>query len=53
MLAMHTGNAMRQNGQLVPGLPQGLGAPLQPINFNNASALIGQVAQVFSVPGAK
>lgn len=53
MLAMHTGNTSRVNGKYQVGLPQGIGQPLQPLNFSNMTAIIGQVAEVFAVPGSK
>lgn len=53
MLAMHTGNVQKINGQYQVGLPQGLGAPLQPLNYSNMTATIGQVAKVFTIAQAK
>jgi hypothetical protein len=53
MLAMHIGNVQKVNGQYKVGLPQGIGQPLQPLNFSNMTAVIGQVAGVFAVPQAR
>jgi hypothetical protein len=54
MLAIHTGNAMRQNGNYVVGLPPGLGAPLQPINVQTLEKeLMAQISQVFATPQAQ
>jgi hypothetical protein len=54
MLAIHTGNAMRQNGSYVTGLPPGLGSPLQPVNVQTLEKnLMAQIAAVFGTAGAK
>lgn len=53
MLAMHQGNAQRRNGVYQVGLPPGLGKPLQPLNYTNSQAVIGDIAKIFSVPQAK
>lgn len=53
MVAMHTGNAQRLNGQYVVGLPPGLGASLQPVNYNNMAAVTGGIAAIFAAPQAR
>lgn len=53
MLAMHTGNAMRQQGRYVTGLPAGIGNPLEPLNLSTMIAATGDIAKVFAVPGQK
>lgn len=53
MLDIHTGNAMRQNGDYVSGIVSGLGKPLEPVNNTNMTTVMGDVAKVFAVPQAK
>lgn len=53
MVALHTGNAMRQNGAYTVGLPPGLGPPLQPLNYDNNTAVTGGLAAVFVNPQTK
>jgi hypothetical protein len=53
MIALHTGNAQRINGQYVVGLPPGLGPPLQPVNYNNMAAITGGIAAIFAQPQAR
>jgi hypothetical protein len=50
MIALHTGNAQRVNGQYVIGLPPGLGATLQPVNYNDMTAITGGIAAIFAAP---
>lgn len=52
MVALHTGNAQRINGDYVVGLPPGLGPALQPLNYNNMAAVTGGIASIFAQPQA-
>jgi hypothetical protein len=53
MVALHTGDADRVSGEYTIGLPPGSGKPLEPLNLNTASDLIGDLAGVFDAPGQK
>ena len=53
LTAIHIGEAMRQKGGYVKGLPQGIGSGLTDVNMQNAYSEIGKVAEVFLTPQAK
>jgi hypothetical protein len=53
MVALHTGNAMRQDGGYTIGLPPGLGQPLRPFNLGTAPAVTGDLAGIFAAPQRK
>jgi hypothetical protein len=53
MIALHIGNAQRLNGQYAIGLPPGLGPSLQPVNYNNMTAITGGIAAIFGTPQAR
>lgn len=53
MVALHTGNAQRINGLYEIGVPAGLGATLQPVNYNNMAAVTGGIAAIFATPQAR
>jgi hypothetical protein len=44
------GNAMRQNGEYVVGVPSGLGNTLTPIPPTNLSSWLSQVAPIYNTP---
>lgn len=51
---IHTGNAMRQNGKYVVGLPTGTGPALTPFNTpSSIRDMMGNLAQIFVTPQAK
>ena len=52
MLALHTGNAQRKNGVYSIGLPPGVGAPLQPVNYQNYDSVVTQIAPAYVTPQA-
>jgi hypothetical protein len=53
MVALHTGNAERVDGEYLIGLPPGLGDPIKPINYQNAQQLTGSLAAIFTQAQAK
>lgn len=53
MLAILSGNAMRQDGNYLAGLPAGSGAPLQNIGFNNGTDIASAISAVYNTPGLK
>jgi hypothetical protein len=50
MLALCTGNAMRQNGAITVGRPPGLGKGLAPINMATLRGIMGSLSQGFGTP---
>ena len=53
LTAIHIGEAMRQKGGYVKGLPPNIGSGLTDVNMQNAYSEIGKVAEVFLTPQAK
>lgn len=47
MVALHTGNAQRINGQLAIGLPPGLGSPLLPLNLDTIPGIVAGLSVPF------
>jgi hypothetical protein len=50
MLALCTGNAMRQNGQIVAGLPPGSGSGLAPLNIATLQSIMASPSHSFAAP---
>ena len=50
LVALHTGNAQRINGQLTIGLPAGLGASLSPVNHATLETIMSGASQLFGSP---
>ena len=47
LVALHTGNAQRINGQLAIGLPSGIGAPLTPVNSSTLQTVMSGASPLF------
>ena len=50
LTAMHQGNAQRINGAYEIGTPAGLGEALTPVNYQTATSVLGNIANLFAAP---
>jgi hypothetical protein len=51
LLAIFTGNAMRQDGVYTASLPPDTGKGLQPVNQSSMQGVLGQIIEAFRTPG--